>query len=367
MAPVLVELKKFPDVFEPILVHTGQHYDHQLSTVFFEDLGLPLPDHYLGVPVASSAAQTAAIIDRFDELCEKEKFDRVLLVGDVTSTLACAVAAAKRLIPLDHIEAGLRSFDRTMPEEINRLVTDSLADLCFVSEPSGVRNLRREGRDAETIKLVGNVMIDTLHAHLPAAKAMQTWDLFQLVPKEYGVVTLHRPSNVDDPVRLGDLILELGQASHMLPLIFPIHPRTRRHLVSLSLKLPEGIRLVDPLGYRQFLGLMAEARLVVTDSGGIQEETTALRVPCLTVRRNTERPITVSQGTSTLVPELNGQLCQLIADILAGHYKKGSSPKLWDGNTSQRIVSILRTERGFVLPGSRSGCAASDGNAPPQR
>ena len=203
-------------------------------------------------------------------------------------------------------------------------------------------------------------MIDTLRVHLPAARAMRTWERFHLVPKEYGVVTLHRPSNVDDPARFGELILELGQASRMLPLIFPIHPRSRGHLISCGLKVPEGIRLVDPLGYRQFLGLMADARLVVTDSGGIQEETTVLRIPCLTVRPNTERPVTVFQGTSTLVPELNGKLCQLIADILAGHYKKGSSPKLWDGNTSQRIVSVLRTERGFALPESRSGCAAAD-------
>ncbi len=316
MAPILRELQRFPKDFRPVLVHTGQHYDHQLSTVLFQDLNLPAPDHYLGACSGSPAAQTAFILERFDELCEKEKFDRVLLVGDVTSTLACAVAAAKRQIPVDHVEAGLRSFDRTMPEEINRLVTDALSTLCFVSEPSGEENLRREGRSPASIKYVGNVMIDTLKLHLPAARALNTAAQFQCAPGQYAVLTLHRPSNVDDPARLRALVSGLRQMSETIPLIFPVHPRTRNQIASFGLNFTERIHLTEPLGYLQFISLMASARLVVTDSGGIQEETTALGIPCLTLRANTERPITISEGTSTLVPEVDDKFTALVRDIL---------------------------------------------------
>ena len=339
IAPIMKELARHSDVFRPALVHTGQHYDRQLSDIFFRDLDIPAPDHSLGVGSGTQAQQTAAIMERFDDLCVQERFDRVLVVGDVTSTLACAITAVKRGIPVDHVEAGLRSFDRTMPEEINRVVTDSLADTFFVTEPAGVQNLLREGHDQKQIKLVGNVMIDSLRAHLPRALALEKWRAFNLPRGGYALVTLHRPSNVDDPAKLNSLLDGLQCLAARLPVIFPVHPRTRKNLAASA--CDGAFQLCEPLGYLDFLSLMAGAKAVITDSGGIQEETTALGLPCLTMRNNTERPITAEIGTNTLVGEQIDKLDGLLSDILAGRYKQGRVPDLWDGQASPRIVSIL--------------------------
>ena len=339
IAPIMKELARHPHVFRPALVHTGQHYDRQLSDVFFRDLDIPAPDHSLGVGSGTQAQQTGAILERFDDLCVQERFDRVLVVGDVTSTLACAITAVKRGIPVDHVEAGLRSFDRTMPEEINRIVTDSLADTFFVTEPAGVKNLLHEGHDQKQIKLVGNVMIDSLRAHLPKAQALEKWCSFKLPRAGYALVTLHRPSNVDDPAKLNALVGGLQRLAARLPVIFPVHPRTRTYLAATPIN--GAFQLCEPLGYLDFLSLMAGAKVVITDSGGIQEETTALGIPCLTMRNNTERPITAEVGTNTLVGEQIEKVDALLTDILAGRYKQGRLPDLWDGHASPRIVSIL--------------------------
>jgi UDP-N-acetylglucosamine 2-epimerase (non-hydrolysing) len=339
MAPIMAEFERRPNEFNPTLVHTGQHYDEKLSHVFFEQLRIPEPNYHLDVGAGTPAMQTAAIIERFDALCACVPFDRILVVGDVTSTLSCAVVAAKRQIPVDHVEAGLRSFDRTMPEEINRIVTDSLADLLFVTEPSGVSNLLREGHDHDQIRLVGNVMIDSLHNFLDDAVALDIPGQFGLKPGEYGVVTLHRPSNVDDPQRLNELLDMLTLTSRQLPLVFPVHPRTQARLGDL---IRGGtVHFVEPLGYLEFLGLTRTSALVITDSGGIQEETTAMHVPCLTLRPNTERPITVNVGTNTLLGDHLERVPGLVAEILGGHYKQGTVPELWDGHTSQRIADEL--------------------------
>lgn len=339
IAPIIRALKRRTDVFQPVLVHTGQHYDARLSDIFFRDLEIPTPDHYLGVGSGTQAEQSGAIMKSFDELCARENFDRVLVVGDVTSTLACSVTAAKRCIPVDHVEAGLRSFDRTMPEEINRIVTDSLADLCFVTEPAGVQNLLREGHRREQIKLVGNVMIDSLCSHLDRARELKHWREFGVKPKAYALVTLHRPSNVDDPLKLRSLVDGLRKVAQTIPAIFPVHPRTRKTLGTAG--ADGSLILCEPLGYLDFLSLMVDAQVVITDSGGIQEETTMLGVPCLTMRRNTERPITVEIGTNTLVGDSIERLETLVSAIVTGQYKRGSLPELWDGRTSERIVEAL--------------------------
>lgn len=339
IAPIMKEMKARPDAFSPTLVHTGQHYDEKLSHVFFEQMGIPEPDYHLEVGAGTPAVQTGTIIQRFDALCEQVPFDRVLVVGDVTSTLSCAVVAAKRLIPVDHVEAGLRSFDRTMPEEINRIVTDSLADLLFVTEPSGVENLRREGHGDGQIRLIGNVMIDSLHLFLDRAVALDVPAQFGLEARKYGVVTLHRPSNVDNPDRLAHLIDVLDRAAGSLPLVFPVHPRTRARLPELP--TDSRIHFIEPLGYLEFLGLTHSAAVVITDSGGIQEETTAMGVPCLTLRPNTERPITIDVGTNTLLGDDVDAVPGLVGDIVAGRYKKGRVPDLWDGHTSARIADVL--------------------------
>ncbi|MEI8044241.1 MAG: UDP-N-acetylglucosamine 2-epimerase (non-hydrolyzing), partial [Verrucomicrobiota bacterium] len=263
----------------------------------------------------------------------------VLVVGDVTSTFACAVSAVKRSIPVDHVEAGLRSFDRTMPEEINRILTDSIADLFFVSEPSGVVNLLREGHDEKKIHLVGNVMIDSLLAHLDKARAIEKWRAFDLPRGGYALVTLHRPSNVDDADRLRQMVACLGRISERIPVVFPVHPRTRKNLDGV-VESPS-FRLCEPLGYLDFVSLMAGARLVVTDSGGIQEETTALGIPCLTLRHNTERPITAAVGTNTLLGNDLDKLVAKVVEISEGKYKRGTVPELWDGQASRRIVDVL--------------------------
>jgi UDP-N-acetylglucosamine 2-epimerase (non-hydrolysing) len=345
IAPIMSLLRQEPELFTPILVHTGQHYDFELSELFFRELHIPEPDYHLEVGPGTPARQTGEILHRFDAICERERFDRVLLVGDVTSTLACAVVAAKRCIPIDHVEAGLRSFDRTMPEEINRVVTDALTDTFFVTEESGLSNLLREGQAREKIQFVGNVMIDSLWSCVDAAQRLRPWETYGLPRKGYGVVTLHRPSNVDDMLKLRRLIEKLIQVSCRLPMIFPVHPRTRSRLEELALDEmgdPGLVTFTAPLGYLEFLGLMEGSQAVITDSGGIQEETTALGIPCLTLRPNTERPVTVEMGTNTLVDDDPAKMDVLISSILAGTYKKGGLPPLWDGRASHRIVAVLR-------------------------
>lgn len=337
------------------LVHTGQHYDDNMSKAFFDDLHIPRPDINLEVGSGSHALQTALIMQRFEPVLLDEKPDAVLVVGDVNSTIACGLVAVKLQIPLVHVEAGLRSFDRTMPEEINRLLTDAISDLLFVTEPSGVRNLHREGIDPAKIHLVGNVMIDTLLAHRELAERSDILARLKLTPKEYGVLTLHRPANVDDPAVLGGILSALEEIQRQTPLVFPVHPRTRGNLerTGLSARLGRMSNLVvtEPLGYLDFLKLMSSARVVLTDSGGIQEETTVLGVPCLTLRANTERPVTVEQGTNQVVGMSPDAILAGYRRVLAG-YVRPRVPELWDGKAAERIADILlRWHAGRSRPG----------------
>ncbi len=349
MAPLLRALAGFANV-RTTLVHTGQHYDANLSDVFFDELGMKRPDVSLEVGSGKHGVQTARVIERFEEMLERfaaagEPVTRVVVVGDVNSTMAATLAAVKLGVPVAHVEAGLRSYDRTMPEEINRLVTDALCDMLLVSEPSGMANLQREGHPEEHIHLVGNVMIDTLLWLLPKAKSQDTLARLKLEPGGYGVVTLHRPSNVDQPETLAPLLDVLIEASRELPLVFPVHPRTQARIEQFGLAdrmaAAPGIVQTKPLGYLDFLSLTSQARLIVTDSGGLQEESTVLGIPCLTARFNTERPVTVEQGTSSLVGNDPAKLRDGLRAILDGTYKHGQCPQLWDGHAAERIAQIL--------------------------
>lgn len=321
------------------LVHTGQHYDLNMAEVFFQQLGIPSPDENLAVGSASHAQQTAAIMARLEPVLLQYQPGIVPVYGDVNSTVAAALVCAKLCIPLAHVEAGLRSFDRTMPEEVNRLVTDQLSDLLFTPSEDGNQNLLREGISPEKIQLVGNVMIDTLVRLLPLAIETVSRDL----PRPYAVLTLHRPSNVDDPEVLRPILSTLADFSRELTILFPVHPRTRQRLQEFGLDQVghSELRLLDPLPYLEFLGLQQGAALVITDSGGIQEETTFLGVPCLTVRENTERPITVTCGTNTLVGRDMDRLATEIRRVLEGRAKMGNRPALWDGHTGERIANSL--------------------------
>ena len=332
------------------LIHTGQHYDPSLSDVFFEQLEIPRPDVCLDVGSGSQAAQTARIMERIEPVLEAGpksggKFDWLVVVGDVNSTMAAAIVAAKLGIPIAHVEAGLRSFDRTMPEEINRMVTDSISDLLLVSDPAGMDQLAKEGHPAERIRLVGNLMIDTLMHSLDKARALDFLSHQGLTPGGYGVVTLHRPSNVDDPATLKEILAVLGEVSRELPLVFPVHPRTAARIQEFGLDSVldgfPGVRRMPPQGYLEFLALTSSAKVVVTDSGGLQEETTVLSIPCLTMRENTERPITVSEGSSTLVGNDAGKLAEMLRRVIAGTYDVGHCPTLWDGKAADRIVAAL--------------------------
>ncbi|MCU0766270.1 MAG: UDP-N-acetylglucosamine 2-epimerase (non-hydrolyzing) [Gammaproteobacteria bacterium] len=335
----------------PLLVHTGQHYDQAMKDAFFDQLGIPEPDVDLGVGSGSHAVQTAEIMRRFEPELERLAPDVVLVVGDVNSTIACSLVAAKREVPVVHVEAGLRSFDRSMPEEINRVLTDQIADLLFTSEPDGERNLRREGVDPARIHFVGNVMIDTLFYNRERADSparvlggLPQAAVFLDSPTGYGVVTMHRPSNVDSAATLRPLLGALREIAEQVPLVFPLHPRTRARIDGFGLRSlvdTPRIALTEPLGYLQLLGLMASARLVLTDSGGLQEETTALGVPCLTLRENTERPITVECGTNTVVGTDPARVLDATADILATGGKRGRVPELWDGHAAERIANVL--------------------------
>jgi UDP-N-acetylglucosamine 2-epimerase (non-hydrolysing) len=335
---------------EVTLIHTGQHYDDNLSDVFFADLGMRLPDIALDVRSGSQAVQTARILERMEcVLLDGPRaggaYDCSVVVGDVNSTLAAALAAAKLGIQVAHVEAGLRSFDRTMPEEINRIVTDSIADLMLVSEPAGVDNLVREGRPLDQIKLVGNVMIDTLYYMIGKVSELPVAGHLGLQPRQYGVITMHRPSNVDDLATLTAIVDVLIEISSDIPLVFPVHPRTSKALAITGLRArmekAANLHLLDPLGYLQFLSLTSRALLIVTDSGGLQEESTALGIPCLTLRSNTERPVTVERGTNTLIGRDANKLRSCLRDVLDGRYKSGSCPELWDGHAAERIAELL--------------------------
>ena len=337
MAPIVrsLEAARVPS----ILVHTGQHYDAALSGNFFAELGLPPPEVDLEVGSASHAQQTAEIMRRFEPVLVERRPACVLVVGDVNSTLACALVAAKERVPVAHVEAGLRSYDRTMPEEINRVLTDQVSSLHFTTERSAAQNLLREGVAASGIHFVGNVMIDTLlhslkHA-VPPAPSLRGAD--------YGVITLHRPSNVDNPETLDRLIGALAHIAQSLPLVFPVHPRAAARIEAAGgRERLRGMSLLPPLGYFEMLGLMRGAKLVLTDSGGIQEETTALGVPCLTLRENTERPITVEEGTNVVVGTDPDRIHAAAAEILRGGGKRGRRPELWDGHAAERIAAVLR-------------------------
>ena len=344
VAPIIKALEKKGGVRQ-ILVHTGQHYDINMSDIFFQQLGIPAPDINLEVGSGSHAVQTAQIMTRMETVLLQEMPDLVLVPGDVNSTVAAALVCAKLLIPVGHVEAGLRSFDRTMPEEINRLLTDQIADLLFTPSVDGDENLIHEGIPPEKIHLVGNVMIDTLVRLLPAAEALwpKLSSELNVAEKQYGLVTLHRPSNVDDPVVLSNILRALGEIRANLPIIFPIHPRTRARIreTGLEIKADGRLQLTEPIGYLDFLCLQQRAKLVITDSGGIQEETTFLGVPCLTVRENTERPVTVTLGTNILVGQDMARLRGEAQRIMAGDAKKGTVPPLWDGKASERIAEII--------------------------
>jgi len=335
VAPVLNALTRKDNV-KQTLVHTGQHYDVNMSEVFFQQLGIPEPDVNLAVGSGTHATQTAEIMIRLEPVLLDRQPDLVLVYGDVNSTVATAMVCAKLGVRVGHVEAGLRSFDRTMPEEINRLVTDQLADLLFTPSEDGDENLRREGISAEKIFCVGNVMIDSLVRLLPAARKTATGGL----PDSYALVTLHRPSNVDDNSSLKGILEVLLEVNRELAVVFPTHPRTRQRIEDFGLNTGQ-LRLVDPLPYIDFLALQTRATVVITDSGGIQEETTFLGVPCLTVRENTERPVTVSLGTNVLVGRDATKLRTELSTILAGNAKKGTVPPLWDGHAADRIADVV--------------------------
>ena len=344
VAPVMRALARRPGEFEQILVHTGQHYDAAMSAVFFRDLGLPEPDHNLGVGSASHAVQTAAVMQAFEPLLARYQPDWVVVPGDVNSTLACALTAAKLGYRVAHLEAGLRSFDRSMPEELNRVLTDHLADLLFTTEASANANLAREGLAADRVRFVGNTMIDSLVALRPRAEA--AWPALQaaLGAGPYIAVTLHRPANVDSEPALRALFAALEAVSRQVRVVFPVHPRTRQRLAQLGLTAdPARLSLIEPLGYIDFLALETHAALVLTDSGGVQEETTYLGVPCLTLRPNTERPVTVTSGTNRLVWPAADQLPGALAAALQQPHPPRPAPPLWDGRAAERIAASLHT------------------------
>jgi len=344
IAPIVAEMARHPEL-EQTLLHTGQHYDEAMSGIFFQQLGLPAPDIYMGVGPGSHAWQTAQVMVSFEKVCQELHPELVLVVGDVNSTLACSVTAAKLWIPVAHVEAGLRSFDRRMPEEINRVVTDALSDLLFTTSRDANQNLINEGVDPVKIHFVGNVMIDTLLGNRQQAAASDILARLGLDPQGYALLTLHRPSNVDNAATLHGILSALAVLQAQLPVVFPIHPRTQKNLDAFGLAdqvagLPHLI-LTEPLGYLDFLCLMDRARLVLTDSGGVQEETTILGVPCLTLRENTERPVTITEGTAELTGPDPVRILAASQAILEGRGKQGRAPELWDGHAAGRIVRVI--------------------------
>ena len=350
IAPIIRACSAHPNLPGSFLVHTGQHYDESMNQLLFRDLQLPTPDLNLSVGSGTHAVQTAEVMRRFEPVVDDVRPSCVVVVGDVNSTLACALVASKKHVPVVHVEAGLRSFDRRMPEEVNRVLTDQLSDLLFTTERSAHANLEREGIPAERVRFVGNVMIDSLHAHLksapPVAETLAaagiTADI--LSGGRYAVVTLHRPANVDDPYVLKRILHALETVAREVPLLWPVHPRTRANIHQFGLDEVLGrmrAALLPPQGYLQMLGLMRDAVVVMTDSGGVQEETTALGVPCLTLRENTERPVTVEEGTNTVVGADADAIRDNVRSVLAGNGKRGRSPALWDGQAAPRIAQHL--------------------------
>jgi UDP-N-acetylglucosamine 2-epimerase (non-hydrolysing) len=349
MAPIVAELARNPDEFQQFLVHTGQHYDDGMSRLFFEQLGLPRPDINLEVGSGSHGVQTGRIMAAFENVCVENKPDLVIVVGDVNSTMACAITAKKLGIPVAHVEAGLRSGDRSMPEEINRLCTDAISDYLFTTDRLANQNLHREGVAEEKIHFVGNVMIDTLEQHRAAAQELNLLQQFGLEKGRFATLTLHRPSNVDDRNVLQGILEALQEIGRELPIVFPIHPRTRRMIEQLGLsnflshgESANGLWVTEPLGYLEFMHLNMNARVVLTDSGGVQEETTALSVPCITLRYNTERPITCSEGTNQLVGNAKEHILEAVCRVMNGEVVRGRTPEKWDGKAAERIVQILR-------------------------
>lgn len=344
IAPIMAACKKYEKI-ESLLVHTGQHYDEKMSNLFFRQLNIPEPDVNLEVGSASHAVQTAEIMKAFEPIALEYKPDAVLVVGDINSTIACGLVAVKLGIKLVHVEAGLRSADRTMPEEINRILTDSISDILFCTEQSGIDNLTKEGVSKSKIFHVGNVMIDTLLENKNKSEGSNILEQLDLDSKDFAVLTLHRPSNVDDSIVFGRIIDSIEVIQNEMPIIFPIHPRTYQNLKSLGfeqrIKCMSHLRLLEPLGYLDFLKLMASARIVLTDSGGIQEETTILKIPCLTLRENTERPVTVEIGSNHIVGTQTQNILDVYRKITNGNCRTPAIPPLWDGKAAQRIVKIM--------------------------
>jgi len=338
----MAAMAKRPEQFTQVLVHTGQHYDYNMSQVFFDELNMPAPDEFLNVGSGSHAAQTAAVMTAFEPVVLKHKPDWVIVVGDVNSTLACALVCSKLGVKVAHVEAGLRSGDRSMPEEINRLMTDQISDLLFTPSRDGDENLLREGIPSGKIRFVGNVMIDTLVKMLPKALSQASLDEAKFKPGAYVLVTLHRPSNVDDPAVLSEILQALAEISRKQPVVFPVHPRTRERIKDSGIQLPNtSLHLIEPLGYLGFLSAMKRAALVLTDSGGVQEETTYLGIPCLTARPNTERPITITSGTNRLVASNCRHILEAVENSLSEATRTAVKPELWDGRASERIVNVL--------------------------
>lgn len=356
MAPIVEELQRRKNDFSQLLVHTGQHYNELMSDAFFRDLSLPEPDINLEVGSSSHADQTARVMIAFEKVLVEHRPDWVVVVGDVNSTLACALVASKHLIRVAHVEAGLRSFDRTMPEEINRLLTDQVSDLLLTPSSDADANLLREGIDPRRIVRVGNVMIDTLFKHMDKAAGMRVVHALGLTPGNFAVLTLHRPANVDDEYVLKGIFTALAKISETLPIIFPAHPRTQARIRDFGIEVSQGVKLIEPLGYIDFLSLWSKSRMVLTDSGGLQEETTALGIPCLTLRDNTERPITIDQGTNRLVGTHPVRILLAVSDLLnAGPTIRPRIPDLWDGHSAARIVDALMGHTGSLVERAGSG------------
>ncbi|MBN2460961.1 MAG: UDP-N-acetylglucosamine 2-epimerase (non-hydrolyzing) [Candidatus Cloacimonetes bacterium] len=346
ISPLYREFRKFPEKFRIKLIHTGQHYDSRMSNFFFHDLRLPQPDEYLEVGSGTHGEQTARIMERYERVLQEDRPDLVIVAGDVNSTVACALDAVKMHIQVAHLEAGLRSFDRSMPEEINRILTDAVSDYLLTPSPDADQNLIREGISPEKIHFVGNIMIDALIEHKVKATQSEILSTYGLQQKKYALITLHRPANVDIETSLSKILNAFRAISRKIKLVFPIHPRTRKqlslfHLDHAAAEIPD-LLLLEPVGYFDFIKLQMEAKFILTDSGGIQEESTWFGIPCLTLRPNTERPITISEGTNQLIRLDTDAIIEAVETILQGNVKKGTIPRFWDGNTAARVVKIFR-------------------------